>query len=136
VNPGAVAPSAAAWCAGCPGVDARLRAVAERAAAAAHIAVAPLYVLNYIFDGDELDEEDMLRGTEETAQYSVHVVGLLFLGAARCVCICDGNGPLLPGGNMEFLALPLARSGAHPTTAVSAYDRDQRAASKKGKRRS
>ena len=36
----------------------------------------PLYVLNYIYDGCELTPGEMALTEHETAQFSVHVVGL------------------------------------------------------------
>ena len=86
-----------------------------------------------IFDGDELCTADLKVETIETAQYSCHVVGLVLSGSGKDAFICDPNGALLAGGNMEFLSLPLAPSGFRPTTAVSAWDRDQAAAQKKSK---
>ena len=38
----------------------------------------PLYIINYIFDGSDLTDEEMLITIHETAQYSVHVIGLVF----------------------------------------------------------
>ncbi len=86
-----------------------------------------------IFDGDELSAAELKVETIETAQYSCHVVGLVLSGTGKDAFICDPNGALLAGGNMEFLSLPLAPSGFRPTTAVSAWDRDQAAAQKKPK---
>ena len=63
--------------------------------------------------------------TIETAQYSCHVVGLV-LDARSCTClICDPNGAIVPGGNMEFLCVPFAARSAKPSTALSQYDLDQ-----------
>jgi hypothetical protein len=38
----------------------------------------PLYVMNYIWDGDELSEEQLQLVELETAQFSIHVVGVVF----------------------------------------------------------
>jgi len=61
--------------------------------------------------------------------YSLHVVGLVFDGRERLVYLCDPNGALLPGGNMEMLALPWTGvqlpAGLKSTTAMSRYDRDR-----------
>ena len=69
-------------------------------------------------------------------RYSVHVLGLVFDGRTRTCYLCDPNGVLLPGGNMEFVCVPFtARDGA-PSTAVSAYDlAQQRKPKKRGKLR-
>lgn len=130
---GAVAPSAALWTAGCPGVDIRLREAAERSTTTKGNIVAPLYILNYIYDGDELIDDDMALTDIETAQYSLHVVGLLLVSATRCAHICDPNACLIPGSNMEFVALPFAPRKGKRTTAISAYDVDQRMTKRRGK---
>ena len=52
---------------------------------------------------------------------------LVLDGARRVAHIADPNGALLPGGNIEFVALPFCPR-ARPTTALSRYDLDQRAA--------
>jgi hypothetical protein len=119
-----------AWCAGCPGASERVRAVAAYSAARAAagqdpVHVCPLFVLNYIFDRDELDQADMRVRDIETAQYSVHVVGLVMHGAERVVHIADPNGALLPGGNIEFLHVPFTlRVHSRGTTSVSQFDID------------
>ncbi len=61
-----------AWCAGCPGASERVFAVAAYSAGMAAagqdpVHAAPLFVLNYIFDGDELQEADMRVHDIETA---------------------------------------------------------------------
>ncbi len=56
----------------------------------------------------------------------------LVLSVSRDVYIADPNGALLPGGNMEFLSLPLEEcSDFRPTTKNSRYDRDIAARQKK-----
>ena len=50
--------------------------------------VLPLYVLCYIFDEDELQDADMERSDEETAQYSVHCVGLMIDRQFQTVVVC------------------------------------------------
>ncbi len=42
----------------------------------------------------------MKHGKDETAMYSLHVLGLVVDGRQRKVYLCDPNGSLLPGGNM------------------------------------
>ena len=68
-------------------------------------------------DGDELTEEEMAVPDVETAQYSVHVVGVVLDGCSMTAYICDPNGPLIPGACMEFLHLPLTVETdlLHPT---------------------
>jgi hypothetical protein len=129
---GTVARSAAAFLAGSPGVGARL-AEAVAAAAAGGLSCMPLYILNYIWDGDELCAADLVVDTIETAQYSCHVVGLVVDARARVAYVADPNGALVPGGNMEFLSLPFAPR-KRPSTAVSQYDVDQAGTGKRGKK--
>ena len=105
----------------------------------ADVATLPLYILNYIWDGDELMESDMdLKDAPETAQFSLHVVGLVLDGRDHKAYICDPNGTLLPGGSMEFVRLPveeLPTDIAH-STSNSKWDReDQEDRSRKRKRR-
>jgi hypothetical protein len=77
-----------------------------------------------IFDGDELNSAELKCEKFETAQYSCHVVGLV-MSVSKDAYIADPNGALLPGGNMEFLSLPLKEcSDFRPTTKNSRYDRD------------
>jgi hypothetical protein len=52
------------------------------------ICVLPMYVLCYIFDGDELHDAEMERSDEETAQYSVHCVGLMIDQTSKTVVVC------------------------------------------------
>ena len=85
-----------------------------------------------IFDGDELTDADLEVNGEETAQYSCHVVGLV-LTPSRDAIVADPNGALVPGGNMEFLSLPLTLKDTKPTTALSRYDMDVASAHKKHK---
>jgi hypothetical protein len=90
-------------------------------------AVLPLYILCYIWDGDELDHADLAASPDtETAQLSLHVCGLVLCGQARTALICDPNGPLLQGGGVEFLELPVSRlpEGVMPSTSNSRFDRD------------
>ena len=65
-------------------------------------------------------------GTIETAQYSCHVVGLVLHAPERILFVCDPNGSLVPGGNMEFLSLPFAPRVGKASTATSQYDLDER----------
>jgi hypothetical protein len=127
---GTVASSAEAFLAGAPGLGARL---AGAAAQARDLTCLPCYVLNYIWDGDELSAADLKVEGIETAQFSCHVVGLVLDARARVAYVADPNGALVPGGNMEFLSLPFALR-KKPSTAVSQFDADQAAGAKRGKR--
>ena len=86
------------------------------------ISIMPLYILNYIFDGDELNEVELSKKTIETAQYSLHAVGLIFDSLHRRIIVADPNGPLIPGSNMEFVKIPLTKRRAPPSTNQSSYD--------------
>jgi hypothetical protein len=132
--PEAPARSEADLLAGTERTSTLLAALGERAAATAASLVTPLYCVAYIFDADELDDSELRETAEETAQYSSHVLGLLLDGASRSAVLCDPNGALLPGGNMELLALPLRRRREEPSTAVSRFDLDQRVGRRRRKR--
>jgi len=56
--------------------------------------VIPLYVINYIFDGDELSAADMKKPIE-TAMYSIHAIGAVFDNASKVMLLADPNGPLM-----------------------------------------
>ena len=85
--------------------------------------VIPLYILCYIFDNDELSNEELKQAEEETAQYSLHVVGLVMDRTHRLLFVADPNGGLIPGSNMEFLEMPLQKR--KPTTKYSCYDQSE-----------
>lgn len=95
----------------------------------------PLYVLNYIFDKDELDDADMTNASLETAQYSCHAVGLIFDRKHRRIIVADPNGALVPGYNMEFLKVPLTERSSLPSTKVSSFDLEVNARRRKKKRK-
>jgi hypothetical protein len=84
-----------------------------------------MYILCYLFDNDELSVEVLKNATEETAQYSLHTVGLVMHRDSRRLFVADPNGALIGGSNMEFLAMPLKKLNHKPTTKVSAYDRSE-----------
>lgn len=84
----------------------------------------PLYVLNYLFDTNELTNEELKRSTQESAQYSCHAIGLVFDRTNRRILIADPNGPLIPGSNMEFVKVPLMKR-SDPSTQLSCYDKDK-----------
>ena len=87
----------------------------------------PLYVLCYLFDNDELNNDELKQTTEETAQYSLHAVGLVMYLDRNTLIIADPNGALRGGSNMEFVLMPLKELISEPTTTtcVSRYNRDQ-----------
>ena len=89
--------------------------------------IIPLYILCYVFDSNELSTEDVQNVTEETAQYSLHVVGLVMHRVQHILFVSDPNGALIIGGSsIEFLAMPLKKLiSDRSTTKVSAYDRSE-----------
>ena len=91
-----------------------------------NVHILPLYVLNYIFSDDELSDRELESHVVETAQYSLHVVGLIFDPERNRVIVADSNGALIPGSNMEFLSMPLKTRRASDSTRVSRYDLDCR----------
>jgi hypothetical protein len=62
----------------------------------------PLYMLCYLFDNNELTNAELKNTKEESAQYSLHVVGLVINSLNKTVIIADPNGALIGGSNMEF----------------------------------
>ena len=84
----------------------------------------PLYIICYLFDNDELNEEQLSSSTEESAQYSCHAVGLVFDRKTCQIIVADPNGPLIPGFNMEFLKFPLIRRSAS-STKLSSFDQQE-----------
>jgi len=87
--------------------------------------IIPLYVLCYLFDENELTNSVLKKVKEETAQYSLHAVGLVINSAIKTIIVADPNGGLKGGSNMEFLSMPLKKLKSKATTKVSRYDRDQ-----------
>ena len=87
--------------------------------------IIPMYILCYLFDNDELSVEELKNSTEETAQYSLHAVGLVMHRDSRRLFVADPNGALIGGSNMEFLAMPLKKLNHKSTTKLSAYDRSE-----------
>jgi len=88
------------------------------------VEIMPVYLLNYIFDETSLDEESLKLVTLETAQYSCHVVGLVFDKKFHRIIIADANGPVKPGSNYEFINMPMKKRRAAASTNVSRYDLD------------
>jgi hypothetical protein len=106
--------------------------------------VLPLYLLSYIFDANDIKPCALKEIKTETAQYSVHCVGLVFDTASRNVVVCvsnrttarsprpihnpflriptqDPNGAICPTANVEFIRLPLEHRKIL-TTNMSAND--------------
>jgi len=90
---------------------------------ASSISCMPMYVLNYLYDTEELTPADLLASTEESAQYSLHAVGLVFDGIHKRIIVADPNGALIPGSNMEFVHIPLLRRSSASTN-ISSFDMD------------
>jgi hypothetical protein len=67
----------------------------------------PLYMLSYFYDTEELAHAELLASKEESAQYSLHAVGLVFDQSNKRTIVADPNGALVPGSNMEFVQIPL-----------------------------
>ena len=59
--------------------------------------IIPMYILCYLFDNDELSVEELKNATEETAQYSLHAVGLVMHRTERILFVTDPNGALIGG---------------------------------------
>jgi hypothetical protein len=87
--------------------------------------IIPMYILCYLFDNDQLSVEELKNATEETAQYSLHAVGLVINRDSRRLFVADPNGALIGGSNMKFLAMPLKKLNHRSTTKLSAYDRSE-----------
>ena len=77
-----------------------------------------------LFDGDELTPDEMALTKHETAQFSVHVVGLVADPRDQTLYVADPNAGLVPGGSMEFVAVPLRERERDATTCVAQYDID------------
>lgn len=90
------------------------------------ISIMPLYILNYIYDNDELNDVDLTKSLAETAQYSCHAVGLIFDRKNCRIVVADPNGALIPGYNMEFVSVPLTERRS-PSTKVSSFDLEKNA---------
>ena len=84
--------------------------------------IIPLYVLCYIFDNDELTTYKLKNTKVETAQYSLHAVGLVIIRSSKTIIVADPNGALTKGFNIEFLSMPLTKLKRKATTSVSRSD--------------
>ena len=98
--------------------------IQEIAASGDSTKIIPLYVLCYLFDENELTNSVLKKVKEETAQYSLHAVGLVINSSNKTIIVADPNGGLKEGSNMEFLSMPLTKLKSGATTKVSRYDRD------------
>jgi hypothetical protein len=87
-----------------------------------------LYVLCYLFDNNELTNAELKNIKEDSAQYSLHAIGLVINSLNKTVIIADPNGALIGGSNMEFLRMPLTKLHSKPTTTttLSCFDRMER----------
>ena len=83
--------------------------------------IVPLYIC-YVFGNNEFSMEDLQSATEESAQYSLHVVGFVMHRVQRILFVDEA---VIGGSNMEFLAIPLKILNHRSTTKVSAYDRSE-----------
>ena len=109
------------WCAGGPETSANLSTAASASLCHNSIMLLPLYLLTYIFDGDELTNEDM-KADVETAMYSVHVLGIVLDGRRKTCYVLDPNGKFIKGSNMEYLQIPLIPRQGKATTCTSRSD--------------
>ena len=113
--------SVRSWCAGGPETSANLSTAASASVCDNSIMLLPLYLLTYIFDADELTNEDM-KADEETAMYSVHVLGMVLDGRKKTCYVVDPNGKFIKGSNMEYLQIPLIQRYGEATTCTSRSD--------------
>ena len=96
------------------------------AVAAAAAATMPLYVVTYIWDGDEMSDTELaLSPAVESAQYSCHAIGLALDAAQRAAVVADPNGAPVPGANLELVRMPPSPRTGHPSTALSQWDIDE-----------
>ncbi len=83
-----------------------------------------LCMLCYLFDNNELTNAELMNIKEESALYSLHVVGWWVRNSLnKTVIIADPNGALIGESNMEFLIMPLMKLQSKSTTSLSCYDR-------------
>jgi hypothetical protein len=89
--------------------------------------ILPLYIFNYIWDGDELTLNELKQGKEETAQYSIHCAGLVLDNENHRMYVADPNGSLVAGSNMEFLTIPyqILAPPMKASTSISRWDREK-----------
>jgi hypothetical protein len=77
-----------------------------------------IYVVNYLFDQDELTPAQMavMQPFEETAQHSIHALELVFDPDSKSIVFADPNGALIPGSNMEFVCVPAEKRDSPAST--------------------
>ena len=63
----------------------------------------PLYMLSYLYDTEELTHAELLASKEESAQYRLDAVGLVFDQSNKRIIVADPNCTLVSGSNMEFV---------------------------------
>ncbi len=76
-----------------------------------------------MYDTEEFTHAELLASKEESAQYSLHAVGLVFDQSNKRIIVADPNGALVPGSNMEFVQIPLT-SKSTCSTCVAQSDLD------------
>ena len=82
-----------------------------------------MYVLCYLFNTNALTNVALKNTREETAQYSLHVVGLVINPSNKTIIIADPNEALIGRSNiMEIISMPLSKLRNKPITCVSSYD--------------
>jgi hypothetical protein len=123
---GPIAASTRNWCAGGSETQATFASAGSFVCEAGTVVRLPMYLLCYIFDGDELSDADLECAEIETAQYSVHVLGLVLDGRTKTCYACDPNGQFKPGSGLEYLRLPLQERSDLPTTFLSQHDFERR----------
>jgi hypothetical protein len=77
-----------------------------------------IYVVNYLFDQDELTPDQMaaMEPCEETVQHSIHALELVFDPDSKSIVFADPNGALIPGSNMEFVCVPAEKRDSPAST--------------------
>lgn len=109
------------WCAGGPETAFNLAKAASHAVCNKSTLMLPLYLMCYVYDGDELNDLEMKQDVE-TALYSVHVLALVLDGRNKTCYLCDPNGKFIKGSNMEYINIPCLPRLGKATTCVSKSD--------------
>jgi len=131
-----VLPRTRSWCAGGSETQNSFASAVDFVCEKGTVVRLPLYLLCYIFDGDELTKADLEYTEIETAQYSVHVLALVLDGRTKTCYACDPNGHFKPGSGLEYLHLPLQERSDVATTFLSKHDieRQRNTATKRRKK--
>jgi len=87
----------------------------------------PIIRANYIWGAEGCTASETANKGEEVAQYSTHMIVLTFDSRAKVVYVCDPNGSILRGGNLEFVSIPVKMRRSKPSTWLSQHDIDTRA---------